>query len=79
MAERNVSQLVRKHHCQGGFVRQYVEQSAAENDGVSYGERLERSGEQNSASNLGLNVQVVGDFEVIHDGFEDLRDLACGR
>ena len=47
--------------------------AAAQHDGVADGERLERAGEQHAAVNLGLDVEIVGDFEIVdHRGSRTL-------
>jgi hypothetical protein len=64
-AERHVAQLVRKHRRQAGFVGQHVDEATAEDDRVADGERLERRGQQNPRVQRLLDVQLVGDDEVV--------------
>src|SRR5689334_2784085 len=43
------------------------------------GEGLQWSREQDPAMDLGINVEVVGDLEVVDDGFQDLINVSRGR
>ncbi len=72
-------QFLRQHRGQAGFVRQHVEQAAAQDDGVADGEGFERAGQQNAAVNFRLDVEVVGDFQVVDDRLENLVHFSRGR
>ncbi len=60
---------------QRSFVGQHVQHAAADEDGVSHGEALDRRGQQDAAADFGLNVDVIGDFQVIDDRVEDAVDF----
>ena len=79
VAENDVRQFVRDHGGQAGFIGQHVDQAAAEHDGVADGERFQSRSQQHAAADFGLDVQVVGDLEVVHDGLENLVHFALGR
>src|SRR3989304_2435090 len=63
------AELVGNHHGQAGFVGENVDQAAAENDGAAEGEGFQGGGEHDAAANPALDVEVIGDFEVVDDGF----------
>src|ERR1700722_9948635 len=75
LGDDDVGKFLSQHGGQAGFIGKNVEQPAAENDGVAYGKRFERAGEQNAAMNFGLDIEVVGNFQVVDDGLKDLVDF----
>ena len=64
---------------QTGLIGQNVDQAAAQDDGVAQREGLERRSQQHAAADFRLNVEVVGDFEIVHHGFEHFVHIAAGR
>src|SRR5438552_4865356 len=46
---------------------------------MSNGEGFQRRRQQHSRADLGLDLEVVGDHEIIHHGLQDLVDLTFGR
>src|ERR1700739_1350594 len=76
VTEYDVTELGCKSDCQGGFVREHVQQAAADNDGVAYSEGFERRCQEHAAANIWLYVQVISDFALVNHRFEDFIDLA---
>ncbi len=72
MPKNDVSQLMRDNCRQARFVWQNIYQAAAQHDGVAQRKRLQGRGHQYPAANIRLNVQIVGDLQVVHHGFEYL-------
>ncbi len=52
---------------------------AAEHDRVADGERFERGGHQDAAAYFGIDVDVVGDLQVVDDGLQHLVHFALRR
>src|SRR5579883_11538 len=78
VAENDVGEFVGEDGRQAGFIGQNVNQAAAENDGVADSEGFQRGSHQDAAAHLGIDVDIIGDLEVVDDGFEDLVDFALG-
>ena len=76
MPEDDVAQLVREHHRERRLVGEHVDETAAQHDRVADGERLERGREQDACVHLRLELDVVGDEEVVDDRLENLLDVA---
>ena len=79
MPEDHVGELVRKHCRQARFVRQHVDQPAADHDRVAEGERLERRRQQDAAPHRRLDGDPVCHLEVVHDRLEHFVDVAGWR
>src|ERR1700690_2887529 len=76
--QENVGEFLRQHGGEAGFVGQHVNQAAAEHDGMADGEHFERAGEHDAATNFGLHVEIVANFQVVDDGFENFVGGAGG-
>ncbi len=76
MAQHDVAEFVGQHHGQGSFVGKHVEQAAADDDGVADGERLQGRGQQDAAVDVSLQVDVVGDQQIVDDGSQNLVDFS---
>ena len=63
-------------HGERGFVGQHIEQAATDHDGVPDGERFQRRSEQDAAADVGLQIDVIGDQQIVDHGLKDLVDLA---
>ena len=73
LRDDNIGQFLREHGGKAGFVRQHVEQAAA--DARSCGRWRTDSSvpvNKNAAVNFRLDVNVVGDFNVVDDGLQNL-------
>src|SRR5260370_41637107 len=68
-----------QNHGQGSFVRKNVEQTATDDNGVADSERLERRRQENAAANVSLQVNVVGDQQIVDHGSQNLVDFAGRR
>ena len=79
VAENDVAEFVCDHGCQAGLIRQHVDQPAAEDDGVTDGEGLQRGGHHHAAAYFRVNINVVGDLQVVDHRLQDLVDFAARR
>ena len=79
LRDDDVREFLREHRGQAGFVGEHVEKAAAQHDGVADGEHFESSRGQHTAVDFRLNVEIVGDFDVVDDGFENLVDISRRR
>ena len=79
VAEHDVRQFMRQHSGQAGFVRKHVDQPAADHDGVADAESFQRGSEQHARAYRPWQVNVVGDFQVVHHGLENPIHVACRR
>ena len=76
MTKGDVPQFMRKDHGQRGFIRENIQQSATHDDGMANRERFQRGGEQHAAADFRLDVQVVGDLQIIHNRLQHLGDFS---
>ena len=67
-----------KSHGKAALVGQHVEQATAHHDGVAYGERLQRSRQKNAAVHFWLDIEVIGDHQVIDHRLQDFVDFSLG-
>ncbi len=79
VTQHDVPQLMRDHGGQARFIRQHVDQSAAQHDRMPQRERFQRGGHQHAAFHFRIDVQIVGDFEIVHHRVEHFVDLAPRR
>ena len=80
MSQRDVTQFVRHHHRQRGFVGQHIKQAAAHHDGVADGERFQRRGQQDARADFGVSMfEIVGDDQIVDDRLQNLVDFAFRR
>ena len=70
---------MRKDGGEAGLVGEDVHQAAAQNDGMADGEGLESGDHQHAATNFRLDIEIVGDFEIVDDGRKDLFHVSRGR
>ena len=78
VAKHHVAEFVRQNRCQARFIGQHVNQPAAEHDGMPQRKRFQRGRGHHPATNVRLDVQVVGDFEIVHHGFKNFVHFAFG-
>ena len=78
MAQNDVAKLVSDHSGETGLVRKNVDQTAAKHDGVTDSEGFESRSHHYTAANIGIDVQIVGDFQVVDDGLANFVDFAFG-
>ena len=76
VSQHHVTELVREHHRQTRLVREDINQTAAEYNRVSDGERLQRRGQQHAAVNGCVENQAIGDRQIVHHRLEHFVDLA---
>src|SRR2546429_2489228 len=67
VSQDDVAQFVRQYGRETGFVRQHINQPAAQHDAVPERERLERRGHQHAAAHFGLDVEIIRDLQVVED------------
>src|SRR5262249_55147273 len=53
--------------------------STAYDDGVAYAEAFQRRCQQHAAADLWLNIELVGDLQVVHNSLKDFVQVALGR
>ena len=75
----DVAEFMSQNHRQRGFIGKHIEQAAADDDGMADGEGFQGRRQQNAAMNVSLQIDVVGDEQVVDDGCQDLVDFAGGR
>jgi len=76
MAQNDVGQFVRKHHGQGRFIRQNVDQAAADDNRVAHAESLQRRSQHHPRANWTGQIDIVGDCEIIDYRQQDLVHFA---
>ncbi len=74
-----MAEFVRQHGRQAGLIGQHVNQSAAQDDGVAKGEGFQRRGRHDAAMHFRIDVQVVGDFEVVDHRLQNLVHFPARR
>ena len=74
-----MTEFVGEDHGERGFVGQHIKQATADHDGVPDGERFQRRGEQYTATDIALQIDVIGDHQVVDHGQEDLIHVAGRR
>src|SRR4029077_19873045 len=79
MAKNGVAKLVRYDGGQARFIRKHVDEAAAQHDGMAYRVRFQRCGGYHSATDVGFDVDVVGDLEVVDHRLEHLVDFSLRR
>src|SRR5437588_640568 len=78
MPQNYMAQFVRQNQRQRSFVWKNIEQTTADDNGVSDRERLQGRGQQNAAMEVALQVDVVGDQQIVHHRGHDLIHFAWG-
>src|SRR4030088_3474059 len=73
-----MTKLVSNHCGETGLIGQHVDQATAKHNGVAHSEGFEGGGHHDPAANVGIDVQIIGDFQVVDDGFANLVDFALG-
>src|ERR1700685_121875 len=79
VSQHNMAEFMSQNHCQRCFIRQYIEQTATDDDRVAYRERLQRQGQQYATAYIRLNLQFVGDDEIVDHGLQDLVHITRRR
>ncbi len=79
VAKDHVAEFMGEHGGQAGFIGQHVDQTAAQHNGVAYGERFQGRSHQHAAANFRVEVDVVGDLKVVDDGFQNLVHVTLRR
>src|SRR5258708_23015876 len=65
--------------CQAGLIGKYVDQSPADNDGVAHAKGFKWRGEQHASTYWTRQIDIIGDFQIVHDSLENVIDVAFGR
>src|ERR1700730_12978065 len=78
VAENDMAKLVSDHGGETGLVGKHVDQATAEHNREAHGEGLKSRSHHDPAANVGIDVQIVSDFQVVDDRFANLVDFAFG-
>src|ERR1700693_2278667 len=78
MAQDDMAKLVSDHSGETGLIGKHIDQATAKHDGVAHGEGFESGGHHDPAANVRIDVEIVGYFQVVNDGFANFVDFAFG-
>ena len=79
MTERDVSEFMSEDHREACLVRQYIDQSFAEDYRMPDRERFEGRRHEDPRSDFGNDVEVVRDFKVRDNGLQHLVNFTLRR